>query len=330
VELAEHFEKQGKFETAVQKYTEAYDFADTHFQQVELRMRICKAAILGKQWTHVKQYAPHILESSEFRATISNFKHHQGVLMICLGLYYLHKGQYSGAARYFVMNSTTNIGEMFQDIVSEEHIGLYGALCAVVAYNRGEFEDKVIRNKTFQSYLKQSEKASRLVNAYFESKYAAVTQALKDLSVDLNLDLYLRDQAADILSAVRGKAMVQFFSPFSAMGMDRMANAFGVTVQELEDELVNCISHGHITAKIDSHKKVLQSVDPDEEGELFREVQESGRNWTRETKAMLLRMSMVRNNVGLSAGRGFGEEDGDDVNSFAMKGMFGLLGSGRM
>merc|ERR1719461_618080 len=163
VELADHFESQGKFETALAKYMEAYDFADNHFQQIELRIRICKAAILGNSWAQIKQYAPHILESTEFRQQIQKYKHQQGMLMICLGLYYLHKRMYTDAARLFVMNPCQNLGEAFKDIISEEHIGLYGTLCAVVAYNRGGFEDNVIRNKTFQSYLKQSPKASALV-----------------------------------------------------------------------------------------------------------------------------------------------------------------------
>ena len=53
-----------------------------------------------------------------------------------------------------------------------------------------------------------------------------------------------------------------------------------------ESELVTCISQGHIQAKIDSHNKVVQAVDPDEEGDLFDEISKSGKAWTRETKAM--------------------------------------------
>merc|ERR550525_1061565 len=241
--------------------------------------------------------------------------------MICLGLYYLHKRMYSEAAHQFVMNPCQGLGSAFEDIISEEHIGLYGALCAVVAYTRGAFEDRVIRSKVFQSYLQQSPKASALVKAYHDCRYADVTTALRDLEIDARIDMYLKDQASDILSAVRGKAMVQFFSPFSAMGMDRMAEAFGVTVQELESELVNCISSGHIPAQIDSHNKVLLSVDRDEEGELFQEIQDKGEGWIRETKAMLLRMSMINNNVALQTREAF-EDQTDDMGAFGMIGNF--------
>jgi len=328
VELADHFESQGKFETALAKYMEAYDFADNHFQQIELRIRICKAAILGNSWPQIKQYAPHILESVEFKYQINKQKNQQGMLMICLGLYYLHKRMYSEAAHQFVMNPCQGLGGAFEDIISEEHIGLYGALCAVVAYTRGAFEDRVIRNKVFQSYLQKSKKARALVNAYHECRYADVTTALRDLEIDTRIDIYLKDQASDILSAVRGKAMVQFFSPFSAMGMTRMADAFGVTVGELESELVTCISQGHIQAKIDSHNKVVQAVDPDEEGDLFDEISKSGKAWTRETKAMLLRMSMIQNHVDLHQNRGHGGDFEDSGEEHFMSGISGFLGLG--
>jgi len=327
IDLAAHFEEQGKFETALAKYMEAIDFTDTQYQQIEIRIRICKAAILGNSWAQIKQYAPHILEGTEFKYQIQKHKTQQGALMICLGLYYLHKRMYTEAAQQFVMNPCTGLEDSFGDIVSKEHIGLYGALCAVVAYNRGTFETRVIRNKAFQSYLQQSPKASALVKAYHECRYADVTTALRDLEIDARIDMYLKDQASDILSAVRGKAMVQFFSPFSAMGMDRMADAFGVTVQELESELVTCISQGHIDAKIDSHKKVVQAVDPDEEGDLFEEISSSGKQWTRETKAMLLRMSMIQNGIDLHHNRGPGGdfEDGGRLGEEHLG--FGGLGS---
>jgi len=322
LDLADHFEKQGNFETALAKYMEAYDFADTHHQQVDLRVRICKASILANVLSHIKQYAPHILDSSEYRPTINQFQKLQGSLMIALGLFFLSKRDYDSAARYFVQCPVTDINRDFRDIISGETIGLYGALCAVVAYNRGMFEKRVIRNKVFQTYLQQSPKATALVQAYYNCQYADVTKSLNNLEVDLRIDLYLKDQAAEILSAVRGKAMVQFFSPFSAMGMDRMAEAFGVTIQELESELVNCISSGHIPAQIDSHNKVLLSVDRDEEGELFQEIQDKGQGWIRETKAMLLRMSMINNNVALQTREAF-EDQTDDMGAFGMIGNLG-------
>jgi len=328
IDLAEHYERQGNYGVALTKYVEAFECADSPRHIVEIRVRICKAAILGNVWPQVKQHAPSVLEGNEFRTQIRTGTD-KGILMVCLGLYYLHKKQYNEAARYFVTNPHKNTANYMTDIISNETIGLYGALCAVVAYNRGEFEDHVIFSKFKQNYLQSSPKALALVQAYHECRYADVTKALKDLEVDIHIDLYLRDQASEIISAVRGKAMVQFFSPFSAMSMERMANAFGVNIKELEKELVICISQGHINAKIDSHNKVVQAVDPDDEADLYDSVHQMGSNWARETKAMLLRMSCLQHGVEASemGERNFdGPEDGDGMGGL---GMFMNFGRGR-
>ena len=69
-------------------------------------------------------------------------------------------------------------------------------------------------------------------------------------------DIYLYSNVESLLSAIRGKALVQYFSPYSAMDLRKMAKSFNVSVPEMEKELSTCIADGHIKAKIDSHSKV--------------------------------------------------------------------------
>jgi len=295
IQLGEHYERQGSFEAAIGKYTEARDMADSLRTSLQIRIRISRAAILGKTWTPLKSNL-----QLTFRDNHMSYLE-KGSLMVCLGIYYLHKGHFADAATYFVTQPCSHLGDQLTDIISAQHVGLYGALCAIVAYNRSDFENKIIRNKTFQHYLGACPKAFQLVESYYDCRYADVTAALRNLEVDIMVDEYLKDHSRDILSAVRGKAMVQFFSPFSAMGMDRMAEAFGVDESELERELVTCISKGHIVAKIDAHNKVVQAVYLDEEKELFEDIQKMGTTWCRDTKAMMLRMSCLKHGVSVEA-----------------------------
>jgi len=320
IELGAHYESQGKFEPASQKYLEAFDCAETHPAQVDLRVRLCKAAILAGNFQQVRQNAHHVLDNTDYRGSMSNSQ--RGALMVCLGLYYLHKREYADAAFWFVQQPCRSLENELSGLITDEHIGLYGALCAVVNYNRTQFEKNVVRNKIFSNFLKRSPKALKLVQSYHNSEYSNVTKALRDIELDTRVDLYLKDQSAGVLSAVRGKAMVQFFSPFSAMGMDRMADAFGVSIKELEAELVTCISQGHINAKIDSYKKLVFAVDRDEKQELFNEVNKMGTTWLRDAQATLLRLSMIRHGVQLSQSREGVEMDEDGDAS-----MMGLLGS---
>eukprot|EP00494_Astrolonche_serrata_P023107 UN23364 len=289
IELANAFETQGKFAEAFQKYMEAQEYAESHRYQIELKVRICQAAILASNFIQVKHQATHCLESMEYRMTLK--KHEDGILCVCLAIYYLNRRMYPEAAQWFYRNNCVSLEKYLSNIISDEDIGLYGALTNIIYCNRGQFESRVIRNKIFQGYLAKSPKARNLVNSYHQCRYADVTKALAALDVDVRIDMYLKEQASDILSAVRGKAMVQFFSPFSAMGMGKMAEKFGVSEEDLEKELVTCISAGHIHAKIDSHNKVVFAIDKDEEEELFDEIKKMGDEWKQQTQAMLLRMS---------------------------------------
>lgn len=55
---------------------------------------------------------------------------------------------------------------------------------------------------------------------------------------------------------IRKKALVQYFSPFLTVDMNKMAQSFGTNVPKLERELAKLITENHIQARIDSHKKV--------------------------------------------------------------------------
>jgi len=52
---------------------------------------------------------------------------------------------------------------------------------------------------------------------------------------------------------------VQYFSPYLSADMVKMAEAFNTTVTALEEELMQLILDGKISARIDSHNKAWLS-----------------------------------------------------------------------
>ena len=48
----------------------------------------------------------------------------------------------------------------------------------------------------------------------------------------------------------------KYFSPYQSADMSKMATAFNTTVAQLENELMQLILDGKISARIDSHNKV--------------------------------------------------------------------------
>ena len=52
----------------------------------------------------------------------------------------------------------------------------------------------------------------------------------------------------------------QYFSPYLSADMRKMAEAFNTTVSALEEELMQLILDGKISARIDSHNKACTPV----------------------------------------------------------------------
>lgn len=77
---------------------------------------------------------------------------------------------------------------------------------------------------------------------------------------DLQLDIHLHDHIETLYQKIRNKALIQYFSPFISVDLTAMATAFNTTVAPLEKELARLIMDGSISARIDSHNKVLPSL----------------------------------------------------------------------
>ena len=68
------------------------------------------------------------------------------------------------------------------------------------------------------------------------------------------------------LSWIVALFLPQYFSPYVSVDLHRMASAFNTSVSALEDELTHLILDGQISARIDSHAKVVKGRGEGREG----------------------------------------------------------------
>ena len=87
---------------------------------------------------------------------------------------------------------------------------------------------------------------------------------------------------------------MQYFSPFVTVDMRRMATAFNVGVEPLEKELASLIMAGQISARIDSHNKVLHARHTDARAGTYATALKMGDEYIRDTMALLLRINLLR------------------------------------
>ncbi|EOD29863.1 hypothetical protein EMIHUDRAFT_468481 [Emiliania huxleyi CCMP1516] len=129
----------------------------------------------------------------------------------CYALTALEAKKFRAAARKFVEVSV-ELGTTFSEVCSVSDVALYGALCALAAFDRAELSERVVKNSAFRSMLELYPEAREIVHDFHSSRYASCLAALETLRRDASL----------------ANALVQYFSPFVAVDLCRMASAFNV------------------------------------------------------------------------------------------------------
>ena len=142
---------------------------------------------------------------------------------------------------------------------------------------------------------------SEILNDFKNSRYASMLRHLEDLKTTILLDLHLYKHVDVLFQLIRSRAMVQYFTPYSAVNLHKMAEAFGTDVAGLEKELATLIADGQISARIDSHNKVLKSRSVNTRSSTFKTALATGARVATESDAMLLRASVLRHGLVVSA-----------------------------
>jgi hypothetical protein len=72
------------------------------------------------------------------------------------------------------------------------------------------------------------------------------------------LDPHLFVHLPSLLTLTRTRLVTLYFAPFSTIKLDRMATAFGWSIADTEDFVVDLVRKGEIVGRVDSREKVLR------------------------------------------------------------------------
>ena len=70
------------------------------------------------------------------------------------------------------------------------------------------------------------------------------------------LDLHIGGHLTNITNLIRSRALVQYFQPFASIRLERMSQAFGWSLEEVEEHVVASIRSGAIKGRVDKQNKV--------------------------------------------------------------------------
>eukprot|EP00074_Homo_sapiens_P109924 XP_024306485.1 COP9 signalosome complex subunit 1 isoform X8 [Homo sapiens] len=324
-DLGDHYLDCGDLSNALKCYSRARDYCTSAKHVINMCLNVIKVSVYLQNWSHVLSYVskaestPEIAEQrgerdSQTQAILTKLK-------CAAGLAELAARKYKQAAKCLLLASFDHCD--FPELLSPSNVAIYGGLCALATFDRQELQRNVISSSSFKLFLELEPQVRDIIFKFYESKYASCLKMLDEMKVgpawgrgevgpclascpgpdqplpqdNLLLDMYLAPHVRTLYTQIRNRALIQYFSPYVSADMHRMAAAFNTTVAALEDELTQLILEGLISARVDSHSKILYARDVDQRSTTFEKSLLMGKEFQRRAKAMMLRAAVLRNQI---------------------------------
>ncbi|XP_005256410.1 COP9 signalosome complex subunit 1 isoform X8 [Homo sapiens] len=303
-DLGDHYLDCGDLSNALKCYSRARDYCTSAKHVINMCLNVIKVSVYLQNWSHVLSYVskaestPEIAEQrgerdSQTQAILTKLK-------CAAGLAELAARKYKQAAKCLLLASFDHCD--FPELLSPSNVAIYGGLCALATFDRQELQRNVISSSSFKLFLELEPQVRDIIFKFYESKYASCLKMLDEMKDNLLLDMYLAPHVRTLYTQIRNRALIQYFSPYVSADMHRMAAAFNTTVAALEDELTQLILEGLISARVDSHSKILYARDVDQRSTTFEKSLLMGKEFQRRAKAMMLRAAVLRNQIHVKVG----------------------------
>jgi len=199
------------------------------------------------------------------------------------------------------------LGDWVGKLIAPGDIGIVGTLCALASLPRSAIKSQLLENDSFSIYIEYEPHVRELVEAYMASKFSTVLELLEGYSTRHVVDIHFGPHVKNLTDLIKSRALVLYFQPFSSIKLERMATAFGWTVRQVEEQVVNLIQAGEIRGRVDSQNKILKAKETDPRSELFVRALRSGKEMQATNRKLLLRMRLQQADLIVKAPKTRGE-----------------------
>lgn len=251
-ELGKHFEKVGKLPAATEAFGRMRQDVSTTKQIVDCSLLLAGIALQRKDWPSAVAHATKVW-------SMPNVQEHSGSVgtsRIIAGVGYIGQGNYTEAARNFLMADYATSPSDYSHIASPNDIAVYGGLLSLATMDRNSLQSRVLDSQNFRSFLETEPQIRKAISLFVNGRYSACLAILESTRADYLLDIYLFKHVQDLYAKIRSKCIMQYFIPFSCVTLESLESAFAAPGASLEDELLAMIRRGTLKAKIDTKNKV--------------------------------------------------------------------------
>ncbi|KAN0094428.1 26S proteasome subunit RPN7 domain containing protein [Tylopilus felleus] len=314
-DLGEHYRATGDFASALKHLTKSREFCSTSQHVLDMCLSVLELVIEQRNYSHISSYifkADAALESTavasaggaEGGATATSIQpapkksspereQVQSKLDFAMALSHLGQGNYEKAASLFLrLGPPEQLGDWIGKLVAPGDIAIYGTLCALASLSRSAIKAQLLQNPIFSAYIEQEPYVRDVIQAYMSSDFKTTLEILSRYSTRHYIDIHLGVHVNDVTQHLRQTAIVLYFQPFETIRFDRMASAFGWSIEEVEREVVALIQSGQIQGRVDSQNKILKAKKTDHRAELFAHAMKTALDIQSTNRKLLLRMRL--------------------------------------
>jgi COP9 signalosome complex subunit 1 len=308
-DLGAHYHKIGDLQSALKAFARMRDYCTTPAHIASTAFNIILVGIEQRNWLAVQSQV-HKIRNLQMKS--EDAAKSQPKSTTAQGLHHMCMGEYKEGARSF-LETDPALTDTFVEVITANDVAIYGGLCALASMTRAELQEEVLENSSFRNFLELEPQIRRAINLFCASKYGQCLEILEGYRADYLLDIYLQDHVASIFKQVRTKSIIQYFEPFSRVTLDALSQTFGptpitsttsrggkngkatsTTTVPIENELIELIESGQLSARIDLEERVLVAKERDLRAELYEETTDSIGNFIHETRLKLLRTNAIR------------------------------------
>lgn len=318
-DLGDFFHKRGKLQQARGDYIKTRDYCTQAKHNLQMCMKVITVSIEADDFLHVEN---HYL-MAENTPEVDKYSFELSKMRACAGLAFMVRGNFGQAAQRFCeTNRDANedriaaLGKEFGDIMSLEDVATYGGLCALASFDRDTLMESVVKKLEFRGLLELVPDIREMVIDFHNTRYTRCLATMERIRPELMLDMYLgsSNHVEELYVLIRRKAIVQYVAPYVSTDLAGMQRVFNTTAEALEEELLSLIEGGEINCRIDTQNRALHDKRTNQRLTALLKSLERGQEAFNEAEAMLLRMTMLKNNMQVSpnaaGGHALGQRSG--------------------
>ncbi|KAI9272433.1 26S proteasome subunit RPN7-domain-containing protein [Sporodiniella umbellata] len=300
IRLGEHYHKCGDSPSAIKNLTRSRDYCTNSQQTIEMCFNTIKVYADNNNFTHVVQTciarADAIPNTPHSPATATRLKCYQALTSLAIPD---TNKKFQSMAKILI-DIPFEFALTCNDILSPNDIAIYGGLSALSSFDRQEISTNLLNNSNFKNFLGLEPLVYELVESFYRSKYSRCFEILSEYKQLLQIDIFIQPNLDHLVQLVQEKAIKQYCIAYSNIDMRKMALAFNVDLNTLEEHLVDVIGKNEdITARIDSHNKVniVRTKAQDKRSQAFASSFAAGDDFEKSSKALLLRLNLLKANL---------------------------------